>query len=346
MLVGELKDKLRSTKICGAYIFCGEEDYLKSYYLKTIRDKVITDDATAPFNHVKFPAESCDFGAMLDAIESPPFMSDFKLVEWDYPNLNALKEKDVDALTDLAQRCSSAEYAVMVIICSSDGFDMGTLPKRPSKLYSKLSSAFSIVNFEHSDDKRLCDWIISHFTHEKIIADRDCAKIMVERIGHSMEILCGEIDKLCSYLKENGRNTLCADDIFSVTCANFEGESFGLTNAIMNKDRDLALADIKDRKMRKSDPIVTLGTVCRLFSDLAVISCLIDDGLTQTEIASKMKLHEYKAGLYIKTAKKYSQKQLFYALDKCSELDIISKTGRGDVWSSLERLLCEFFLSR
>ena len=344
MLVGELKDKLRSTNICGAYIFCGEEDYLKSYYLKLIRDKVVTDEVTEPFNHIKFSAENTDFGAILDAIESPPFMSDFKLIEWNFPDLNAMKEKEIDALITLGEKCTLSEYCVFVITASAAGFDVGSLPKRPSKLYSKLAKAYSVINFELSDDRRLCDWILSHFNHEKIKADRESAKMMIERIGHSMEILSTEIDKLCAYLKENGRDNLTGDDIILVTCENFEGESFGLTNALMNKDPAAALADIKDKKLRKTDPLITLGIISRLFSEMSVISCLADDGLTQTEIALKMKMHEYKAGLYMKATKKYTQKQLFSALDMCKNIDITSKTtGKSDVWSSIERLLCAFF---
>ena len=54
MTVQEFKNRIKSGNLSGWYIFTGEEDYLKKYYLTSLRDAVVGEDAFALFNHVTF----------------------------------------------------------------------------------------------------------------------------------------------------------------------------------------------------------------------------------------------------------------------------------------------------
>ena len=134
----QFKSKLKSESLEGWYIFAGEEDYLKKYYLRALRDAVVTDETFAPFNHVVFDGQEMDFDALREAIESPPMMSDYKLIEWKYANLDGLKENEKAYLEALFSIKEDYPCAIFAILSTADGFDVGT-PKRPSKLYSRLS---------------------------------------------------------------------------------------------------------------------------------------------------------------------------------------------------------------
>ena len=79
-----LKEKIKTSSVGGAYVFAGEEDYLKKYYLKSIKDLCCPDDAFDIFNHAVFDGEDIDVPALEEAVESAPMMSDFKLIEWRY----------------------------------------------------------------------------------------------------------------------------------------------------------------------------------------------------------------------------------------------------------------------
>ena len=54
MELNEYKNKLKSGELGGVYIFAGEEDYLKRYYLGELRRACLTDEAFAVFNHSVF----------------------------------------------------------------------------------------------------------------------------------------------------------------------------------------------------------------------------------------------------------------------------------------------------
>ena len=162
MELNELKSRLKSGELAGWYIFSGEEDYLKKYYLKSLREAVITDDAFAPFNHVAYDGQDIDFGDVAEAIKSPPMMGDYKLIEWKFANLDGMKESEKSALETLFSLKEDYPYSIFAIMTTSDGVDVGT-PKRKSKLATRLSSGFDIINFDKSTDSQLLAWLKKHF---------------------------------------------------------------------------------------------------------------------------------------------------------------------------------------
>lgn len=343
MTVTELKNSIRSGNIAPLLIFCGDEDYLKRFYLSEIRKRIITDEVFAPFNHMKFDGEKVNFGQLSDAAKAPPMMSERKLIEWHYPDFGSMKEKDFDAMSALHAELAGCEHTVLVFLCGETGLDIGRPPSRPSKIYERLSKCADIVSFERSDDAKLIKWICAHFEKENTSVSAAVAQTLINVCGHSMEILAREIDKLVCYVKANGRDTLDEETVYSVSSPNFEGDTFGLSNAILNKDKAAALADLRDKKLRKTDPTMTLASVSKVFCDLLAVSCMLSDGLTQSEIAKKLKMHEYKASLYIKSARSTERRILERALEVCRRTDLESKTAYRDGYLCLERLISEIF---
>ena len=54
MTLTDFKARLKSQNVSGAYIFSGEEDYLKKFYLKEFANICCPDDRFALFNQVIF----------------------------------------------------------------------------------------------------------------------------------------------------------------------------------------------------------------------------------------------------------------------------------------------------
>ena len=81
MTVAELKLKLKSDNLAGAYIFAGEEDYLKKYYTDEFAKIACPDEAFALFSHSVFDGEDVSVSDISEAVKAPPMMSDYKLVE-------------------------------------------------------------------------------------------------------------------------------------------------------------------------------------------------------------------------------------------------------------------------
>ena len=66
MTVAELKAKLRTPEMGGAYVFCGEEDYLKKYYLREFVNISCPDEAFSLFNRVTFDGAEIDIAEIAE----------------------------------------------------------------------------------------------------------------------------------------------------------------------------------------------------------------------------------------------------------------------------------------
>lgn len=341
MQVNELRAEIAAGKVSGIYLFGGEEDFLKRHYLREMRRVLLTEPAFDAFNHAVFEGESIDFAALLGAVEAPPMMAEHKLIEWHLGDFRDMSESALADLRELAAAVQGSAETVIVFVADSDRFDPGTLPKRPSKMYTALSEMLRIVLFEKSGDAALTGWILRHFAHEGLAADANVAAALLARSGHSMDTLAGEIDKLSAYLHAKGRTAVTAADIADVCAPNSEDDAFGLSNALLDGRADAAFACLCDMKQRKVDPTLALGAVMRVWSDLYLVAAMCEEGLSQNDIAARLKMHAYKTGLYIRAAKKQGRARLSEMLALCRRTDLQAKSRAIDGYLLLEFLLAE-----
>lgn len=335
MELAEFKSRLKSGNPAGWYIFSGEEDYLKKYYMSQLRELVLDNDAFLAFNHTVFDAADIDFAAVAEAIKSPPMMAEYKLIEWRFANLNALKDGERAALESLFELKEDYPFAIFSIMTTSDGFDEGT-PKRPSRLATRLSAGFEILSFQRSTDSQLFSWLKKHFDAEGITVTLDVLKALLFRSGRSMEILNNEVYKLCFYAKASGRGAVSVSDVENIASPTTDSDAFALSNAVLDGSQSRAFAALFDLKARRVEPPVAVAMLERTYSELASVSLLLDEGRGAADIESILKLHSFKAKLYIGAAKKLGSKKLGEALAELRRIDAASKSGGISGYGAIE----------
>ncbi|MBQ8174027.1 MAG: DNA polymerase III subunit delta [Clostridia bacterium] len=329
MTVDELKAQLKNGNLSGVYLFCGEEAFLRRYYLGELRAAILTDPAFDAFNRIVMEGEEIDFPRLSEALCSPPMMADKKLVEWHLADLSSLKETLLRKLTEFCEMAKDYPETVTVFVVDADCLDVGNLPKRPSKAYTELSKIMSVVCFERSGEAALAGWIARHFAHEGVRATRAVIEALLAQSGTSMDALSGEIVKLAAFVKQNGREEITEKDVEEVASRASESDAFGLTNAILEGNAPRAYACLQDMKGRKVEPTLAIASVARTYADLLTVRSCAEAGLSQKEIGARLRMHEYKVGLFLRAAKKRSAGQLEAALAFCSRADTASKTGMG-----------------
>ena len=104
--------------------------------------------------------------------------------------------------------------------------------------------------------------------------------------------------------------------------------------------QDLAVpgSGYSDLVRRRVDPMVVLGQISRLISDLVSVSCLLEEGTPPTGVAAALGMNEYKAKLYVQSAGKRRPEQFRLLLKECREMDLASKRG-ADPLIQIERFL-------
>ncbi len=339
MTVEELKKALKGGRI-PFLILAGEEEYLKRYYLSSIRSRLVPDEGLAPFNHIRFEGNEIDFGRLLDALKTPPVFAEEKLIEWHLCDFDKMKADDLSRLRALCEEKDSYEGITLVFYAEEGKLQFGQYPKRPSTRYTALSEFIDIVWFPPSTDAQLINWILRHFEKEKLLCSRPTAEALLSRVGHSMDMLSGEIEKLSAYCHANGRAELSAADINTVSASTFEADAFGLSNAILSGNATLAYENLRDMKNRRQEPTMIFGSVFRVFCDLYAVALLREEGLPPDAIREKIGMHEYKLKLYLRALTGKSSQSLSEILERCRRLDLSAKLGVAD-YSGLERLIAE-----
>ncbi len=321
------------------YLFAGDEAYLKRHWVAELKKSMIEDETLGAFNHLIYEGARLDFGALMEAVSSPPVMSDTKLVEWHLPDIDALTPKDIESLKGLAESIREGGFAACVLVVQPEDFDTGTLPKKPSKMYTALSKIMDIVVFEKAADHQLISWIGRRFFAEDLRILPAVCEELLSRCGHSMDTLVGEIAKTAAYVKSQDRAEVMPEDIRYVTSPTSESDAFRLSNAILAGNGDEAFRALADMRGRQLQPTQILSSVASVYSDLYRVAFMAAESMTAEEIARQLKMHEYKVGLYIKASRGISPESLLSVVAACREADVGMKSGGQTGYGVVERLL-------
>lgn len=357
----ELRTDIKSPR--GMYFFYGDEDYMKNHYAAQIKAAVITDPGFEPFNYARFDDDSFDIETIRDAVLAPPVMSAKKLVDISLANLDKLlPEKERTAFLAMLEETlsadssddsdgagafsmfggdesvSTADSVVVILRVSADGFDAGS-PKRPSTFLKNASKFMKPVQFDFQSDARLVRWIERHFAEYGLTASQPVAIKILETCGRSMFRLSGELAKTAAYTAESGRTEVTAEDVDAAVTRTDEDDAFRLANCVLEGNIPAALDALAVKMRKREEPILVLAQITRVFCDLAAAAHAVEDGVNAAEFAKLMKMHSYKAGLYLNAAKVRPVEYFDRAVVRCAEADRKMKsTPLG--YAVIERLIC------
>ena len=326
--------------LSGGYLFFGDEDYLKSFTLRSARESICPDETFALFNDIRIDALDYTPAALLDAIMPPPMMCEQKIVTVSGLNLDSMKAYELDALVEVLELLPQYDYNVLILSIPAGQLDVGSLPKAPSSLFNRLASILTPVFFEPIAGARLAAGVGKHFEHHGVSASPEVCSYLIQLCGRSMFTLSSEAEKLSYYVLQNGRSSVTRQDVDHVAIAEIAADTFALTNAILDGHSEEALHALNVMKFRRADPVIILGEITRAICDLIAVKALQVEGLPASEITSVLKFkNEYRTRLYMAATGSKSMRRLRRAVELCSEADLsLKQSGHGYI--AIERLIC------
>lgn len=321
------------------YFFFGEEDYLKNAAVKQARAALGGDPAFDIFNFAIIDGREYTVDRLLDVLAPPPMMTDRKLVILQNLDLISFKQTDFQELCEALAALEDYDYNTLIITTAADGFAPGNLPKKPSAQLSALAELAVPVQFERSTPAKLAAWAQKHYAAHGALASPQVAAYTVDYCGRDMFTLALEIDKVACYALAHGRSEVSVEDVNRVAIPATEHGAFAFANAITEGRRADALQILDDMKFRRIEPVIIMGEVVGIYSELLTVKTLAEKGFSAPEIATELKMNEYKLARYLKSLRNTSQARVHAMIHAAALADTELKSGaRG--YAPLEKLIC------
>lgn len=256
--LSELKSALKRESPANLYIFYGDEDYLRDYYLTEMRKKTVPDGMES-FNLRIFQGKDLELQALSEAVEAVPMMSDRTLVlvyDWDLFKNEERRDRLQAMFEDLP------DYVCLVFLYDTMEFK----PNANTKLGKYLKTKAQMVEFRAQEQSDLNNWIRRrlHKNWDKDI-DNPAAEYLTFLCGGLMTNLSGEVDKLGAYAK--GR-AVTKKDIDAVCDPVLDARAFQMTDAIGTGNYDKAMELLSQLLRMGESPIYILAAVGRLFRQI------------------------------------------------------------------------------
>ncbi len=325
-----LKASVKNKKIDRLYFFYGEETFLMSYYLETIK-KQLLDPLTESFNFHRFHSENFDLAEFLEAVENLPMMAEHTLIQVDDIDLFKLteseREKIAASLSDIPEYCTVI-FTYLTIAWKPD--------KRLKKLWDVVEKTGQIVEFRKQDQKELIPWVSRHFaTHKKKISNELCT-YLIDVTGGTMTALNGEIEKICAY---SGAEEIKKSDIDAVTEPVLDAVVFQMTDRIGEGAYEKAFQCLQTLLKMQQEPLAILGAVGSHFRRLGAAKVLQEQGRGTYELQKLCGIPDYPARKLMDASRHMDK---FFCADACSmimETDYQMKTSYDDSQRLLELLI-------
>ena len=244
---------LKNGEFAPLYIISGEETYLKEYYLRQLREKVV-DPAFADFNLIEFEGKGLTVEQLNEAIDSYPAMSEKKLIIVSDFDLFKPPAGFSDVLPGILG--DLPEYVCLVFYYDVlDG-----KPDKRTKLYKTLEKTACFAELSHQEERELVAWLERRARALGCSIAPEDASYMIFLCGNSMTNLAGEMEKAAAHtttgiIKKYNIDTVCSPVLDAVV--------FDLTDAITAGKFDRAVTLVGELIAQKNSEVMIFTTITR-----------------------------------------------------------------------------------
>ncbi len=327
----EFITELERGNVALAYLFEGEEDYLKKEALERLKKKIISPDYE-DFNCERFSGESSSVGQIVESLSTLPLKGKWRMVI----------VEEVDKLSEKNQKII-AEYLASPVKTTCLVGVGGKIDKR-KKLFKDFLKKGTIVSFYSLYDGEIVDWVKKRVEEEKKRISPPALFCIKEGVGSDRRNLDNTIEKLLLYI--HPRKVIEKEDVEEVLGEGAGGGVFDLTKAIRERNLAEALSILAKLLERGEIPLRIHSLITREMRILLRVkekgekissqeACTIIFGARKyyspfyTRIASD----------YIRAVRKLDFSNLIASYQYLVETEASIKTGREEPDLAIERMI-------
>lgn len=317
----KLKQDLAAGSIGQAYIFYGEESYLREYYLGALKRALVPEGGEA-FNYHRLDGKTLSVAELVAAVEAMPMCSERTMVVVTDCDLFKLGEAARDLLAALLE--DLPPYCCLVFV-----YDL--VEYKPNRAYKKLCAALDkharAVRFDIQDKSDLVNWVRRRFHALDKDIDAHTAEHLIFTCGALMTGLVPEIGKIAAYAKGAA---VTAADIDAVADPVPDAMAFQLTNAITRGDYDAACGILAQLFKRQEEPFMLLAVIGKELRRLYTARVALDEGRDKLWLMEQWGMRsDYPARLLLDAARRTTRAWCAESLKLCQRLDLRMKSEKG-----------------
>ncbi|MEK6644292.1 MAG: DNA polymerase III subunit delta [Planctomycetota bacterium] len=313
------------------HVIFGAEDFLRLRAMNALITRIIGPNRDA-MAMAEFDGDSARLAEVLDEVRTPSLLAPVRLV--------IVRDADdfVSANRDALERFISKapQSGVLLLICRS-------WPKT-TRLYKIVDALGGNIPCESPKPNDVPGWLITHARNAYgCTLDGMAARRLVDLVGAALGLLDMELSKLATYVMP--KTTIGVAQVEELVGASREEKVFGITDCIGRRDAKGALSLWEQVIATDRDaPYRAIGGLAYGFRKLAEAKRLTQQGLAVPEAAKRCgiwgDLSQVKRQL-----ERFSLTQWQDHLVKLLRLDVASKTGLGQVPTSIERFIVELCIA-
>lgn len=305
------------------YVLYGTIDYL----IKKQLDMILKEYNLDPVSVSKYNLANELLKDIINDAESLSLFDEKKaiVVENAYIFTGSTNKKNPEQDTTLLEKYleNSNPNTILIFIVNNEKLDER---KKITKLAKKNGN---IKEFNNIDTVQTIKNLFDGYQ-----ITEDVIRYFIERVGDNISILSNEIEKIKLYKDED--KIVTKNDIDNLTSKSLEVNNFKLIDAIISKNKALAIELYEERLKLNEEPIAIIIALANQIRIMYQVKELYLMGHTEHDIASNLNIHPYRVKLASQNARKYDSNTLLKYLEDLANLDIKIKTGQVDKELGLE----------
>ena len=322
------------------YLFHGEDEFSRSETLAGLKEKM-GDPGLAELNTTIFDGSKVTLGELQHACGSVPFMADRRLVivEGLLTRLGskgkegapaAWQKEYLEKLTQYLQRLPETTRLVLVE-------DRPISKNNPVHRLALADEHGHVREFESPKRKELSRWIEGRVRKKGGQINPAAVETLAAFVGSDLRLLDQEIEKLIAYVDR--ARPISEDDVRLLVSYVREANVFDMVDALGQRDGQQAAKLLHQLLDDGEHPLALLGMIVRQFRIMIQVKELNGQGLSQQDIAARLKLHRFVVKKAVGQAMNFSMEQLETIYRRLLETDVAIKTGRMNEVLALDMLV-------
>ena len=285
MILADIDSELRGGKLRPVYIFYGPERFPIQTTLGIIR-QFFSKQGVEPD---RFTAGVHPLSHIMGTLRTPNLLAPKRLVIVD--EVDDFKKEDWDSLREYAE--NPVPEAVLLLI----GTSIGAAVARGWPVTASLLESKSLY------PNQVPGWINMEARRMGIKISMEAAQMLSDAVGSDLGSLSQALEKLTLFA---GKTALITPEaVQKIVGVSREENVFALTRALGDRNAAKAVLSLKHLLEQGEMPVRVLGMVARNVRLLAKAQALLQEGCSERDLASKLKVHPFFVKEYVSQARQW-----------------------------------------